>query len=553
MYKRSNITVMFSLVKMVTPLLIYMFLAIMLGVIGHLCAGFIVVLGGMMVLNGSQLLVIFDFSTLIILIILCALLRGVFRYGEQALNHYIAFKLLALIRHKVFLKLRELAPAKLEVRNKGDLISVITSDIELLEVFYAHTISPIMIALLYSLIMVLLIGLYHWLLAVFAGVAYLFIGFIIPVIISSLNGNNGNLLREKSGQLSSYVLDSLRGLREVIQYNNMDYRLLEMDKLTKEMLEVDSKMKVITGINQSITNISIWLFDIGILVIAIALFRNQMLSFEGVLMSLLILMSSFGPVIALANLGSTLQNTLAAGNRVLDILDEVPLVKDVCVDNIVDFENLKIENLSFGYDEGLVLKDVNLKINKGQLIGIEGVSGSGKSTLLKLLMRFWRTNNSIKFSDIDINEIDTKNLREIEGYMTQETHLFNDTIKNNLLIAKLDASDEEIIRACKKASIHEFIISLPLGYDSLVGELGDKLSGGERQRIGLARLFLRDADLWLLDEPTSNLDSLNEAIVLRSLIKSKQDKTILLISHRHSTLKIVDSIYQISEGAIQPK
>lgn len=553
MYKRSNITVMFSLVKMVTPLLIYMFLAIMLGVIGHLCAGFIVVLGGMMVLNGLQLLVIFDFSTLIILIILCALLRGVFRYGEQALNHYIAFKLLALIRHKVFLKLRELAPAKLEVRNKGDLISVITSDIELLEVFYAHTISPIMIALLYSLIMVLLIGLYHWLLAVFAGVAYLFIGFIIPVIISSLNGNNGNLLREKSGQLSSYVLDSLRGLREVIQYNNMDYRLLEMDKLTKEMLEVDLKMKVITGINQSITNISIWLFDIGILVIAIALFRNQMLSFEGVLMSLLILMSSFGPVIALANLGSTLQNTLAAGNRVLDILDEVPLVKDVCVDNIVDFENLKIENLSFGYDEGLVLKDVNLKINKGQLIGIEGVSGSGKSTLLKLLMRFWRTNNSIKFSDIDINEIDTKNLREIEGYMTQETHLFNDTIKNNLLIAKLDASDEEIIRACKKASIHEFIISLPLGYDSLVGELGDKLSGGERQRIGLARLFLRDADLWLLDEPTSNLDSLNEAIVLRSLIKSKQDKTILLISHRHSTLKIVDSIYQISEGAIQPK
>ena len=551
MKQRSGYKVMLSLIKLVKPLTLYMILAILMGLIGHLCASFITILSGYAILDVLDFNIGINLSTIFIIILLCALFRGVFRYIEQSCNHYIAFKLLALLRDKVFVALRKLCPAKLEGRDKGNLIAVITSDIELLEVFYAHTISPIVIALLFSIIMIGFIGSYHWLLGLIAFMAYLFIGLIIPMIISKLNGNDGLKFRTKSGNLSSFVLDSLRGLSEILQYNNSQKRLLDMDEYTDELIVEEEKMKINFGRNTAITNSIILIFDFLMLFISALLYQKNIIGFNGVLISTLALFSSFGPVIALANLGSTLQNTFAAGNRVLDILEEKPVVSEITGNKEIEFLNAKAKNVTFSYDDEIILSNLSLKIPKNSITGIVGCSGSGKSTLLKLFMRFWDVKEgSIKISDEDVSKINTSNLRNMESFVNQETHLFHDSIKNNLLIAKLDASDEEIVEACKKAAIHDFILTLPKGYDTLVGELGDTLSSGQKQRIGLARAFLHDAPFMLLDEPTSNLDSLNEGIILKAINEEKEDRTIVLVSHRQSTMRIVDNVYCVEHGRI---
>lgn len=547
----SGYKVMLSLIKLVKPLTLYMILAILMGLIGHLCASFITILGGYAILDVLNFNIGINLSTIFIIILLCALFRGVFRYIEQSCNHYIAFKLLALLRDKVFVALRKLCPAKLEGRDKGNLIAVITSDIELLEVFYAHTISPIVIALLFSIIMIGFIGSYHWLLGIIAFMAYLFIGLIIPLIISKLNGNDGLKFRTKSGNLSSFVLDSLRGLSEILQYNNSQKRLLDMDEYTDELIVEEEKMKINLGRNTAITNSIILIFDFLMLFISALLYQKNIIGFNGVLISTLALFSSFGPVIALANLGSTLQNTFAAGNRVLDILEEEPVVNEVTGNKEIEFLNAEAKDVTFSYDDEIILSNLSLKIPKNSITGIVGCSGSGKSTLLKLFMRFWDVKDgSIKISDEDVSKINTSNLRNMESFVSQETHLFHDSIKNNLLIAKLDASDEEIVEACKKAAIHDFILTLPKGYDTPVGELGDTLSSGQKQRIGLARAFLHNASFMLLDEPTSNLDSLNEGTILKAINEEKEDRTIVLVSHRQSTMRIVDNVYCVEHGRI---
>lgn len=551
MKQRSGYKVMLSLIKLVKPLTFYMILAILMGLIGHLCASFITILGGYAILDVLNFNIGINLSTIFIIILLCALFRGVFRYIEQSCNHYIAFKLLALLRDKVFVALRKLCPAKLEGRDKGNLIAVITSDIELLEVFYAHTISPIVIALLFSIIMIGFIGSYHWLLGIIAFMAYLFIGLIIPLIISKLNGNDGLKFRTKSGNLSSFVLDSLRGLSEILQYNNSQKRLLDMDEYTDELIVEEEKMKINLGRNTAITNSIILIFDFLMLFISALLYQKNIIGFNGVLISTLALFSSFGPVIALANLGSTLQNTFAAGNRVLDILEEEPVVNEVTGNKEIEFLNAEAKDVTFSYDDEIILSNLSLKIPKNSITGIVGCSGSGKSTLLKLFMRFWDVKDgSIKISDEDVSKINTSNLRNMESFVSQETHLFHDSIKNNLLIAKLDASDEEIVEACKKAAIHDFILTLPKGYDTPVGELGDTLSSGQKQRIGLARAFLHNAPFMLLDEPTSNLDSLNEGTILKAINEEKEDRTIVLVSHRQSTMRIVDNVYCVEHGRI---
>ena len=482
-------------------------------------------------------------------VMLFALIRGILRYAEQACNHFIAFKLLALIREKVFLALRRLCPAKLEGKDKGNLISVITSDIELLEVFYAHTISPILIALFFSVILCLFIGSFNIWLGIIALAAYITVGIIIPLITSKFSGEDGIKFRTKSGNLSGFVLDSLRGLSEIIQYGQGNKRIDDMNAQTDALSADEKRMKRTAGRNQAVTNIVILIFDLIMLFTSAMLYQNGKIEFIGVLIPTLALMSSFGPTVALANLGSTLQNTFAAGNRVLDILEETPTVEEISGKNEVTFTGASAENVTFAYGEETILDDVSVNIPKSSVVGIVGRSGSGKSTLLKLLMRFWKVQKGcIKISDTDIENINTADLRDMESFVTQETHLFHDSIKNNLRIAKLDATDEEIETACKKASVHDFIMTLPLGYDTTVGELGDTLSGGERQRLGLARAFLHNSPFMLLDEPTSNLDSLNEAIILKSLREQKQDKTVVLVSHRQSTMRIADKVYSVEHG-----
>ncbi|MCD7819805.1 MAG: thiol reductant ABC exporter subunit CydC [Lachnospiraceae bacterium] len=549
--RRSGFGVMAGLIGMVKPLTGYMLLAILMGLVGHLCATFITVLGGYAVLNVLGYETVISLKTIFGIAVAFAVIRGFLRYAEQYSNHYIAFRLLAMIRDQVFQSLRKLCPAKLESRNKGDLISVITSDIELLEVFYAHTISPIAIATLFTVIMVSYIGQFHPILGVIALLAYLTVGVVIPLIISKQSGDSGMRFREQSGELSGFVLDSLRGLSEIQQYGIGKERLDSMNEQTRALSKEEEKLKRVTGRNVAMTNTVILLFDLVMLGTTSALCQNGSISFDAMLLAVLALMSSFGPVVALANLGSTLQNTFAAGNRVLDILEETPVVKDVTGKETVSFEGADVEAVTFAYDEETILSDVSIEIPKHTITGISGRSGSGKSTLLKLLMRFWTTDEgTIKISRCDINEINTSNLRDMESYVTQETHLFHDSIRNNLRIANLDATDQELEAACKKASVHDFIMTLPNGYDTEVGELGDTLSGGERQRIGLARAFLHNAPFLLLDEPTSNLDSLNEAVILKSLYEAREGKTIVLVSHRKSTMKITDQVYSVEHGRV---
>ncbi len=552
--KRSGFRIMAELIGLVKPLSGYMCLAIFAGLIGHLCAAFITILGGYAVL---AVLGVQDKITpmqVFITVPLLALLRAGLRYGEQSCNHFIAFKLLALIRDKVFRALRRLCPAKLEGRGKGDLIAVITSDIELLEVFYAHTISPAAIAFLFTLILCGFIGSFHPLLGLLALAAYVTVGVLVPLAISKASGDYGIRFRNGSGELSGYVLDSLRGLTETIQYGQGQARLDGMMAKTDSLSADEEKMKAISGRNTAITNTVILLFDLAMLCASVALYRNGAVGYEGVLIPTITLMSSFGPFVALAALGSTLQNTFAAGNRVLDILEETPAVEEITGQHEIAFEGAAAEHVTFSYGNENsgnenILTDVSVEIPEHSVIGITGRSGSGKSTLLKLLMRFWTVQQGeVKLSGTSVEKINTTNLREMESFVTQETQLFHDSIRNNLKIAKLDATEEELIAACKKASVHDFIMTLPQGYDTPVGELGDTLSGGERQRIGLARAFLHDAPLMLLDEPTSNLDSLNEAVILKSLREEKEDKTVILVSHRESTMRIADRTYSVENG-----
>ena len=581
--RRSAIAIMGSLIGLVKPLLHIMLAAILLGTVGYLCAIFLTILAGQVILHGlagsaagagiSGLPEVVIKSTwlsgtsvkgIIAVMILIAVLRGILHYVEQYCNHFIAFKLLAIIRHKVFAVLRKLCPAKLEGRDKGNLISIITTDIELLEVFYAHTISPIAIATLTSVIMVIFIGRYHVLAGVLALAAYLIVGVVIPMWNGKRGSQKGMEFRTEFGELNSFVLDSLRGLDETIQYNQGEKRKNQMSDRSRKLAGMQEDLSRMEGSQRSFTNLMILLASFGMLALTIHLYGKGEIGFDGILTCTIAMMGSFGPVVALSSLSNNLNQTLASGERVLSLLEEKPLVeeipesgapvsgqKKVEAGSVNGFAGAEASHVTFAYEDETILDDYSLKLAPGQITGIHGASGSGKSTLLKLLMRFWDVNKgTISVDNKDVREIPTRHLRDMESYVTQETHLFHDSIANNIAIAKPGATREEIMAAAKKASIHDFIMTLPKGYDTEVGELGDTLSGGEKQRIGIARAFLHDSPLLLLDEPTSNLDSLNEGIILKSLKEDTTRRTVVLVSHRVSTMNVADVVYEMENGRL---
>lgn len=550
MKHRSSAKIMGSLIGLVKPLAPFMILAILMGVAGFLTAILITVFGGFALLEILGNPAGIALGTVFACVLLFAVARGFLRYAEQACNHYIAFKLLALIRDRVFGALRKLAPAKLEGRDRGNLISIITSDIELLEVFYAHTISPCCIAVIVSLLMLIFIGSFHGALALVALVGYAVVGVLVPFVISRRTRRSGDAFRAEFGDMNAYFMDSLRGLREILQYDMGQERGEQIGIRTQKMSENEEEVKRQGGLSSAVTGFLILFFTLVMLLVAGVLYQQGSIGFEGVLIPVITMASSFGPVLAVANLGSGLAQTLAAGDRVLDILEEEPQVQEVETGKDAIFTGARVEDVSFAYDQDTILQHMNMEIQKGQITGISGPSGSGKSTLLKLLMRFWDTEQGvIRISETPIQEIRTKSLRKMESYVTQETQLFHDSIENNLRVAKWDATREEIEEACKKAAVHDFILSLPKGYETMVGELGSTLSGGERQRLGVARAFLHNAPLILLDEPTSNLDSLNESVILKSL-KEEKEKTVVLVSHRPSTMRIADTVYSVENGRL---
>ncbi len=543
----STVQIFSRLIKLVFPLTVYMICAILMGVAGFLCAIFIPVLSSMALVSLLGYQTLLSVHTIIILLFVCALLRGILRYAEQACNHYIAFKLLARIRDQVFGALRKLCPAKLEVKDKGSLISLITSDIELLEVFYAHTISPICIAFVTSLICVSIQVQFGWIYGLYSLLAYIAVGVVLPVFISKQSRQIGVEYRKEAANLNSYVLESMRGLKESMQYMDTNRRLEGLNKQTSSLAKREKELKHFQAKTISLTNFCVVLLSLGLCLIH--LYLNS--SMDSMIVSSVLQISSFGPVIALANLGSTLSQTIGAGQRVISLLDETPMVEEVKNGKETDFKMVDVSSVDFAYEEEQILKDMNLSIQENEVIGIQGKSGSGKSTLLKLLMRFWDVSKgNILVDDLNIQSLNTSNLRKNEGYVTQETILFHDTIENNIRVAKENASEEEIQSACKKANIHEYIQSLPNGYKTMVEELGSSLSGGERQRIGLARMFLHDAKLVLLDEPTSNLDSLNEGAILKSIYEERKDKTIVFVSHRESTLSHCDRVIHMESNRV---
>ena len=570
--RRSAIQIMGSLIGLIKPLLHIMLAAIVLGTSGYLCAIFLTILAGQVIVHGlltgvagllvpvnNMWLVFTPVKTIITVMIIIAVLRGILHYVEQYCNHFIAFKLLAIIRHKVFAALRKLCPAKLEGRDKGNLISIITTDIELLEVFYAHTISPIAIATLTSIIMVIFIGRYHWLAGLLALAAYLIVGVAIPMWNGKRGSHKGMEFRTNFGELNSFVLDSLRGLDETIQYGQGEKRKEQMTERSKNLSGMQEDLSKMEGSQRSFTNMVILLASFGMLALTIWLYAKGVMGFEGILTCTIAMMGSFGPVVTLSSLSNNLNQTLASGERVLSLLEETPLVEEIPGDVATsgaeseehEFTGAEAENVTFAYGEETILDNYSLNLQPGKITGIHGASGSGKSTLLKLLMRFWDVQDGrVSVDGTDVRKIQTKHLRDMESYVTQETHLFHDSIANNIAIAKSGATREEIMEAAKKASIHDFIMTLPKGYDTEVGELGDTLSGGEKQRIGIARAFLHDAEFMMLDEPTSNLDSLNEGIILKALKESAEKKTVVLVSHRVSTMNVADVVYEMENGRI---
>lgn len=545
--RRSHLAVMFELLKLTKPLLPVMALAIFLGVVGFAAAIFLTVFAVFGLLDLSGLNAGIGWVAAAIAVAICGVVRGPLRYGEQLCNHYLAFKILALVRDRLFAVMRQLAPAKLEGRNKGNLVSMVTSDVELLEVFYAHTISPALIALIVSIGMVIFIGFQSPVLAVVAALAYGTLGILVPWISSKSAGTLGRDVRDRIGLMNTFVLDSLRGLPEILQFGRAQIRSRQLREHMEDLSHFEDPLKKRMARSQACIGLLVLAWDIVILSVAVVLMVTGQLGFAPALISIAALMSSFGPVIAVANLGTNLQQTLAAGERVLELLDEEPVVHEVSDGiDLESFTGASLNRVDFSYGDERILDGIDLSIKSDSIVRIAGKSGAGKSTLLKLLMRYWDVDNGqVALSEHDIKRINTTSLRNMQSAMSQETFLFDGTIRENLLIAKSDASDDELKDALVKASLIDLVDRLPHGIDTPLGDLGDSLSGGERQRLGLARVFLHNAPCMLLDEPTSNLDSLNEAAVLKALSENRAGKTIVLVSHRLSAATIADVTYSV--------
>ena len=548
--RKNGFVVMGHLLKLVTPLAHIMAFTITMGTLGFLAAIFIMVLGAMGLVNLLNFDTHLSFSGILTALIVLAVARGALRYLEQMSGHYIAFKLLALLRDKVFSSLRRLAFVKLQDKQAGQLVSLVTNDIELLEVFYAHTIAPIMIAFFTSAILLLVFGHLSGWFVIVALAAYLTVGVILPIITTKLAREDGRRYRELVGEMNDFFLDSVRGMKEIQLFGYAKQRLDEIQQRSQKIDTAFERIKDQEAKVRVYTEVAVSAFNIIMLFTGLILFSLDKIDFSAFLIGVILLMSSYGPVIALSNLSSNLLQTLASGERVLSLLAEEPELKDVesAVD-LKDVSRIDVENVNFAYGEEQILSDVSLSVKKGEILGIHGRSGSGKSTLLKLMMRFYDPKSgSIKINGETLPNINTRSLRNNMAYITQQTYIFNETIEENIRLARRNSTLEEIMEAAKKASIHDFILSLPQGYQTKMTELGGNLSDGEKQRIGIARAFLHNAPIILLDEPTSNLDSLNEAMILKSLLDVKAEKLIILVSHRQSTMAICDQVIGIENG-----
>ena len=549
--RRSGIKIMASLVVLLGSLSYIMVLAVINGSLGFLCAMGVTLFGAVGVAKALGEAVNMSYGFIAAMAVGCGVLRGGLRYIEQYSNHYIAFRLLAVLRDKIFGALRRLCPAKLESKQKGSIIAMITSDIETLEVFYAHTISPICIATVVSLCVFLFVGFVSdFMLALVALMGYITVGIVIPLISSHALKTSGVRYRSEFSSFNAYFLDSIKGIKDIVLNNAGKEREAEVNRRSDKLLDETKKMKRDTAKASAATELAVSLFIFAALAVGTVLVINGALSPGRMIIGVVAVFGSFGPVIAISALPGNLTQTFASGDRVLNLLQEEPAVTPVKNGVRFEYDNLKVTDLSFSYDgEAKILSDICMYAKKGEIIGIIGESGCGKSTFLKLLLRFWqKSGGNIEYNGTDIDRVDSDSLLANVTMVSQTTYLFDDTIEQNLRIANPNATRQQLEEACRLASIYDFIAALPDGFQTGAGTLGDNLSAGEKQRIGLARAFLRGSELILLDEPTSNVDSINEGIILKSLKAQKNKKSIIIVSHRESTMSIADRIYRVKEG-----
>lgn len=538
------------LLKLVSGFKKIILLAVINGIIGHFCAIGISIFISLAIVKYLGYNIAISYFWLFFIAISLGVLRGVLRYFEQYSNHYIAFKILHCIRHIIFEKLRQLGIINIEQRQKGDLSSQVTSDVETLEVFYAHTISPVLIALFVnggvSIFLSIFVNIY---LGIAVFLIYIIIGVILPLILYKSSHRSGAIYREDLAAFNSFYLDSIAGRRDIL-YNQRqsDFIQNEHDITLKLQKHLVKNVKLVAN-TKGLVNLMIFIGCAFLLMISYFLTFNNLLNPYLVIVLVITYLSSFAPITALANLPSNLNQTFASAKRLFNLLDE-KVVIDNATKEINDFNSLQLKNVNFSYTTKPILKDINLSLKKGDFIAIKGPSGIGKSTILKLFMKFYSYNGSIKLNDLELSDITKESLYKSVTIFNQTTYLFNDTIRNNLLIANEDATDSDMFKALEKASLSDFILNLKDGLDTVIKEDSDNISLGEKQRLGLARVFLRKPKLLLLDEPTSNIDALNESIILNSLKKHQDDMTIILISHKESSLKIANKIYSLKDGVL---
>ncbi|HIT50575.1 MAG TPA: ABC transporter ATP-binding protein [Candidatus Pelethenecus faecipullorum] len=552
--RRSGATIMASLILLLGSLSYVMILAVINGSMGFLAAMGVTIFGALGIAKALGETIVLSYGWIIALAVLCGVIRGLLRYLEQYSNHYIAFKLLAVLRDKIFAALRVLCPAKLESKQKGSIIAMITSDIETLEVFYAHTISPICIATLVSTAVLVFVGLIaSWYLALVALIGYLLIGIVVPLLSSKKLKESGVRYRSEFADFNAYFLDSIKGIKDIVLNNAEQKREEAVDHRSDLLLKETKKMKQDIAKASAKTELLVTSFVVLALIVGILLVRFEVVSLGWMLVGVVAIFGSFGPVLAVSALPGNLTQTFASGDRILNLLNEQPVVSEVKNGKEINYETLDVTDLSFAYEKNIpVLKEIQIHAQKGEIIGIVGESGCGKSTFLKLLLRFWKKDSGmIAYNGMDVDDITTSNLLDNVTMVSQSTYLFDESIEDNLKVAKPNATQEELEKACKMASVHDFIMTLPDGYQTQVGAMGDRLSAGQKQRIGLARAFLKGSELILLDEPTSNVDSINEGMILKSLAEQKRKKSIILVSHRESTMAIADRIYHVEDGRMR--
>lgn len=541
------------LIVLLGSLAYVMTFAVVNGSLGFLCSMGVTLMGAVGVAKVLGEPIALSYGWIAGLAVGLGVLRGALRFVEQYCNHYIAFRLLAVLRDKIFAALRRLCPAKLETKKKGSIIAMLTSDIETLEVFYAHTVSPVCIAVLVSTAVTVFVGVVTSpYLAIVAIAGFIAVGIVSPLISSKLVREAGVRYRACFSSFNAYFLDSIKGIKDIVLHNGGEQRKKEVSRRSDELLGLTRVLKYKTAGATAVTEFAVSLTTLAATAVAAALAASGQLSIGKAVIGVVAISASFGPVIAISALPGNLTQTFASGDRVLKLLKEEPVVSEIKDGGNFVFDNVDVKDLSFGYDQNKkVLEDICLHAKRGEIVGIVGESGCGKSTLLKLLLRFWsKDRGEINYNGTDIERINSDSLLENVTMVSQTTFLFDESIEENLRVAKENATAQELENACRQASVHDFICSLPDGYATSAGSLGDKLSAGEKQRIGLARAFLRGSGLVLLDEPTSNVDSINEGIILRSLAAQKKDKAIILVSHRESTMSVADRVYRIEKGRI---